>query len=146
MYNNEKLLYIEHTLYKLDKTKIAFKNHYQINKKLFQLTFNYPKFYTMIYFVQCIWNYSSTINYDIRYIEIVHKYFYKIFYKKTNKKKYDLQNLEYIICHIKIMTLQDAILIAKVLVRSAKKNLNIKVLDIEVTWVSSAINVLLKYN
>lgn len=51
LYNNEILLYIEHTLYRLDKTKVIFQNCFLIDTKLFQLIFNYPKFYVIIYFV-----------------------------------------------------------------------------------------------
>ena len=35
LYNNKTFLYIDHTLYRLDKTKIAFKNHCPIDTKLF---------------------------------------------------------------------------------------------------------------
>ena len=51
LHNNKRLFYMEHALYRFDKTKIAFENHYSINVKLFQPTFNYPKFYAMIYFI-----------------------------------------------------------------------------------------------
>ena len=88
LYNDETLFYIEHTLYRLNKTKIAFENYYLINIKLFQPTFNYPKFYAITHFIQYIWDYDSTINYDIAYIETAHKYFLKVFYGKTIKKEY----------------------------------------------------------
>lgn len=35
LHNNKTLLYMEHALYRLDKTKIAFDNHCLINAKLF---------------------------------------------------------------------------------------------------------------
>lgn len=50
LYNNKIFLYMEHTLYKLDKTKIEFDNHCLIDPKLFQLRLNYQKFYAMTYF------------------------------------------------------------------------------------------------
>ena len=50
LHNNETLFYIEHSLYRLDKTKIAFQNHYPIDIKLFRPTVNYAKFHTMTYF------------------------------------------------------------------------------------------------
>lgn len=31
------------------------------------------------------------INYDIAYNKAIYKYFLKVFYNKTNKKKYNLQ-------------------------------------------------------
>ena len=35
LYDNETISYIEHALYRLDKTKIAFENHCPIDLKLF---------------------------------------------------------------------------------------------------------------
>ena len=35
LHNNKTLFYINHALYRLDKTKIAFENHYSIDAKLF---------------------------------------------------------------------------------------------------------------
>ena len=35
LHNNKTFFYIKHTLYRLDKTKIVFENHCQINIKLF---------------------------------------------------------------------------------------------------------------
>ncbi len=53
-HNDETLSYMKHTLYKLDKTKIAFENHRLIDAKLFRLTFNSPKVHAMTHFVKCI--------------------------------------------------------------------------------------------
>ena len=112
---------MEHALYKLDKIKIAFENHRLINIKLFQPTFNYPKFHTMTHFVQCICDYGSKINYDTAYREAAHKHLFKAFYRRTNKKKYELQILEHNICHTNVIAMQDVILVVKVPVKSAKK-------------------------
>ena len=54
LHNDEMLRYIEHALYKLEKTKIAFEQYRPINSKLCQPNFNYPKFYAIKHFVQCI--------------------------------------------------------------------------------------------
>ena len=54
LHNEETLCYIEHALYKLEKTKITFKQHQFIDFKLCQPTFNYPKFYIISLFVQYI--------------------------------------------------------------------------------------------
>ena len=112
---------MEHTLYKLDKTKIAFENHCPINAKLFQPTFNYQKFHAMTHFVKCIQDYRSAINYNTAYSEVAYKYILKAFYGWTNKKKYESQILKHNIHHINIIAIQDAILIAKVLDKNAKK-------------------------
>ncbi len=91
LHNDETISYMEHALYRLDKTKIAFENHCPINAKLFRPTFNYPKFHAMTYFVKCIQDYGSAINYDTAHSEAAHKYFLKAFYGRTNKKKYKSQ-------------------------------------------------------
>ena len=77
----------------------------------------------------------------------MHKYLFKVFYKKTNKKKYKLQILEYNIHHTNVIAMQDAILIAKIPVRSdKKKELIVNMPDIEVTQICNTTNILLKYN
>lgn len=96
---------MKYTLYKLNKTKIVFQNHCFIHVKLFRPTFNYLIFYAMIYFVQCILDHKSAINYDIAFNEIAYKYFLKAFYEKTNKKEYELQILEYNICYTNVIAM-----------------------------------------
>lgn len=68
----------------------------------------------MTYFVKCIQDYGSAINYNIACIKVVHKYFFKAFYKRTNKKEYKSRILEHNICYINIIAIQDVILIAKI--------------------------------
>lgn len=87
-HNDETLSYMGHALYRLDKTKIAFENHHLIDAKLFLPTFNYPKFYAIIHFVKCIWNYERMINYDTTHSEVAYIYLFKAFYRRTNKKEY----------------------------------------------------------
>ena len=120
-HNNETLSYIDHALYRLDKTKIAFENHRPIDAKLFRPTFNYPKFHAMTHFVKCIRDYGSAINYDTAHSEAAHKYLLKAFYGRTNKKEYESQILKHNIRHTNVIAMQDVIIIAKVLVRSVKK-------------------------
>lgn len=122
-YNTKWLSYIEYFLYRLDKIKIDFENYHLINVTLFQPTFNPAKFNAMIHFVQCIWNHGSARNCDIAYSEVAPKYFFKVFNRRTNKKEYKLQILEYNIKHINVIGMQNTIIIAKVSVRSFKKNL-----------------------
>ena len=147
LHNNKTLFYMEHALYRLNKTKIAFENHCLINIKPFRPIFNSLKFHTIMHFVQCIWDYGNTINYNTVHSEIMYKYLLKAFYRRTNKKKYKSQILEYNIRHTNVIILQSTILIAKVPVGSVnKKELIVNTLDAEVTQVYIATNVLLKYN
>lgn len=90
-YDDKILRYIEHMLYKLEKIKIVFEQYWPINAKLYQSIFNCPKFYEIYHFIQCIWDYSSIVNYNTAHSKAVYKYFLKTFYNKTNKKKYNFQ-------------------------------------------------------
>ncbi len=47
LHNDETLRYMEHVLYSLENTKIAFEHHRPIDFKLYQPSFNYPKFYAI---------------------------------------------------------------------------------------------------
>ena len=49
--NDEMLRFMEHALYRLEKTKIAFEHNRPIDAKLCRPTFNYPKFYATSHFV-----------------------------------------------------------------------------------------------
>lgn len=51
LYDDEMLFYIVYTLYRLENIKIAFEYYQPIDSKLYQLIFNYPKFYTITQFV-----------------------------------------------------------------------------------------------
>ncbi len=90
LHDEKMLCYLKYTLYRLKKTKIAFKQYLSINSKLYWSTFNYLKFYAISYFIQCIWNYSSVVNNNTAYSEGTYKFFLKAFYNKTNKKEYEL--------------------------------------------------------
>ena len=145
-HNDETLSYMDHTLYRLDKTKIAFENHRPINIKLFRPTFNHPKFHAITHFVKCIQDYGSAINYSMAHSKAAHKYLLKAFYGQTNKE-HESQILKHNIRHTNVIAMKDVIIIAKVLIRSAKKKeLVVDIPDAEVTRVCSATNVLLKYN
>ena len=90
-HDDKTLRYMEHALYRLEKTKIAFEHHRPIDSKLCRLTFNYPKFYAVTHFAQCIRDYSSAVNYDTAHSKTAHKYLLKAFYNSTNKKEYNAQ-------------------------------------------------------
>ena len=70
---------MDHALYRLGKTKIVFENYCPINTKIFQPTFNYPKFHAITHFVKCIQDYRSAITYNMAYSEATHKYLLKVF-------------------------------------------------------------------
>ena len=87
------------------------------------------------------------INYDISYSEVAQEHLLKIFYRRTNKKEYEMQNLEHDICYTNVIVIQNVILIAKVPFGGVKKKeLVIDKSDIEVKRVYNATNPSLKYN
>lgn len=107
------LQYIEYVLYRLKKTKIAFKQHRPINSKLYQPTFNQPKFHAITHFIQYIQDYGSGINYDTAYSEAAYKYFLQVFYNRTNKKEYDAQIRQNNVCYINIIAIKYVIILEK---------------------------------
>ena len=130
LYDEETLCYIEHTLYRFEKTKIAFEQHWHIDSKLCQPIFNYLKFHAINHFVQSIRDYNSAVNYDTAYSETAHKYFLKTFYNKINKKKYKSQIWHHNMHYTNIITMKDVIILQKA---REKKNCQ-KVLQIQLYW------------
>ena len=105
---------MKHALYKLEKTKIAFEQHWLIDSKLYQPTFNYPKFHAISHFLQSIRDYGSTVNYNTAHSEAAHKYFLKAFYNKTNKKEYELQIRQHNVRHTNIIAMKNKIIWEKI--------------------------------
>ena len=112
-HDDETLRYIEHALYRLEKTKIAFEHHRPIDAKLCRPIFNYPKFHATSNFIQCIRDYGSAVNYDTTYSKAVHKYLLKAFYNRTNKKEYDVQIWQHNVCHTNIIAIKDVVISKK---------------------------------
>ncbi len=113
LYNDKTLWYMKHTLYRLEKTKIAVEHHWPINPKLYRPAFNYPKCYAISHFVQCIRNYGSAVNYDTAHSKVAYKYLLKAFYNRTNKKEYHSQIQQYNVCYTNIIAMKDVILVAE---------------------------------
>ena len=104
---------MEHSLYRLKKTKIAFEQQQTVDSKLSWPTFNYFKFHAISHFIQYIGDYGSAVNYDITYSKATHKYLLKAFYNKTNKKEYDLQIWKHNVHHTNIIAMKDVIIFEK---------------------------------
>ena len=151
--DDETLRYMEHVLYRLEKTKIAFKHHRPIDAKLYRPTFNYPKFHVTSHFVQCIQDYGGTVNYDK---EAAHKYLLKVFYNRTIKNEYDMQIRRHNIRHTNEIAMKDVVISKKAQekerqleLRNADKIAQAKVarssspmdLDGKYMWVMSNVNI-----
>ena len=52
-------------------------------------------------------------NDDIAHSKVVHKYFFKASYNKTNKKEYDLQIWQYNVCHTTIIVIKAVIVVVE---------------------------------
>lgn len=63
------------------------------------------------------------INYDIAYSKVAHKYIFRVFYKRTNKKEYELQIFIPNISHINVIAIENIILMIIVLDISDKKTI-----------------------
>lgn len=75
----------------------------------------------MTYFVKYIQDYENAINHDITNSKAAYKYLFKVFYRRTNKKKFKLQILKYNIHHTNVIAIENAIFITKVPVRGTKE-------------------------
>ncbi len=109
-HNNKTLRYIQHALYRLKNTKIAFEYHRLIDSKLCRPTFNYPKFHAISQFVECIRDYCSAVNYNTAHSEAAYKYLLKAFYNRTNKKKQNSQIRQHNVRHTNIIAMKDVII------------------------------------
>ena len=147
LHNEEVFRYMEHALYRLEKTKIRFEQHRLIDSKLCQPTFNYPKFYAISYFVQFMWDYGSVVNYNTAHNEAAHKYLLKAFYNQTNKKEYKSQIWQHNVPHTNIIAIKDVIISQKA---SEKEMLSETIADTtapaKVAHVSSPVDLAERYN
>ena len=113
LHDEKTLCYIKHALYKLEKTKIAFEQYQPIDSKLYRPTLNYPRFYAINHFVQSIQDYGSVVNYDTAHSEAAHKYLFKAFYNRTNKKEYESQIWQHNVRHTNIIAMKEVIILEK---------------------------------
>lgn len=65
------------------------------------------------YFIKCIQDYNSIVNYNIIHSKTVSKYLFKAFYNRINKKKYNSQIRKHNIYHTNIVMMKDMIVAAK---------------------------------
>ena len=108
-HDDKTLRYIEHALYRFEKTKITFEYHRPINAKLCRPIFNYPKLHATSHFVQYIRDYGSAVNYDTAHSKAAHKYLFKAFYNRTKKKEYDAQIRQHNVRHINVIAMKDVV-------------------------------------
>ena len=86
MHDDETLEYLDHALYRIDKTKAVFKQFRPVDKATDEGHFNFPKFHAMTHYTSSIREYGAADNCDTEYSEAGHKYHVKAFYGRTNKR------------------------------------------------------------
>ncbi len=84
-HDKETLRYLDHVLYRIDKTKIVFKVLHLVDKTTDESHFNFPKFYIITYYTSYIWDFGAIDNFDMEHSKARHKYHVKDFYRRTNK-------------------------------------------------------------
>jgi hypothetical protein len=90
-HNDETLRYLDHALYRIDKTKVVFKQFRPVDKVTAEGHFNFPKFHAMTHYTSFIREYGAADNFDTEHSEAAHKYHVKAFYGRTNKRR-DYEN------------------------------------------------------
>lgn len=89
------------------------------------------------------------VNYDTIHSKAEYKYFFKVFYNSTNKKKYNFQIQQHNICHTNIIAIKNMIVAAEKGKKNreplAIENAN-KTVMAKFAKVSSTINLFNKYN
>jgi hypothetical protein len=86
-HDDETLRYLDHALYRIDKTKVAFKALRPVDKATDEGYFNFPKFHVMTHYMSCIRDFGAADNFDTEHSEAGHKYHVKAFYRRTNKRQ-----------------------------------------------------------
>src|SRR6266436_1200354 len=86
-HDDETLRYLEQALYRIDRTKVVFKQFRPIDKATDEGHFNFPKFHAMTHYSSCIQEYGAADNFDTEHSEAAHKYHVKAFYGRTNKRQ-----------------------------------------------------------
>ena len=86
-HDDETLEYLDHALYRIDKTKAVFKQFRPVDKATDEGHFNFPKFHAMTHYTSSIREYGAADNFDTEHSEAGHKYHVKAFYGRTNKRR-----------------------------------------------------------
>ena len=72
-HDDETFEYLDHALYRIDRTKAVFKQFCPVDKATDEGHFNFPKFYAMTHYASGIWKYGAADNFDTEHSEAGHK-------------------------------------------------------------------------
>ena len=86
-HNNSTLKYINHVLRQMNVYKEIFRHLRSQHKNISNEHFSFSKFHVMSHYIDFIRLYEITDEYDISHDEVKHKYMFKDFYEKINKKE-----------------------------------------------------------
>ena len=87
MHDDETLEYLDHALYRIDRTKAVFKQFRPVDKATDEGHFNFPKFHAMTHYASGIREYGAADNFVTEHSKAGHKYHVKAFYGRTNKRQ-----------------------------------------------------------
>ena len=100
-HTEETLRYMEHALFRIDKTKGALREHRPTK------AFNFPKWHAMSHYTYFIRRYGAAIGFDTAISETEHIEQVKNFYARTNKKDFEVQILRHNTRDLKMRALRD---------------------------------------
>ena len=100
-HTEETLRYMEHTLFRIDKTKGALREHRPTK------AFNFLKWHAMSHYTYLIRRYGAAIGFDTAISETEHIEQVKNFYARTNKKDFEVQILRHNTRDLKMRVLRD---------------------------------------
>jgi hypothetical protein len=87
------LFYLDHVLSRINTFKNEFRHLRSLNKNIENDHFNFFKFHVMSHYSEFIRKYETTDEYDTSHDEIKHKYKFKKYYKRINKRDFFQEQL-----------------------------------------------------
>jgi hypothetical protein len=104
------LLYFEHVIHRMNIFKSTFRSARSSNKDIDEEHFNFFKFHVMIHYAEFIRKYETTDEYDISHDEVRHKYMFKEYYNRINKRNiFQKQLIFHNIRRMKILIMKNVI-------------------------------------
>ncbi len=82
------LRYFNHVLFRINSFKNEFKHLRSSDKNTQNDHFNFLKFHVMSHYAEFIRKYETVDEYDTSYDEIKHKYMFKKYYERINKRDF----------------------------------------------------------
>jgi hypothetical protein len=92
-YDENTLFYLHHVLSRINTFENEFKHLSSLNKNIENDHFNFFKFHVMSHYSEFIRKYETIDEYNTSHDEIKHKYMFKKYYEKINKRNFFQEQL-----------------------------------------------------